>query len=181
MSSSNILGKYGIAIITVLLALIVTRFGVSYLIVLIAIGFILALITKSKLYAVSTGVVYTIISYILSYPAGLFLIEYMPTTNETIQVSTMEVGINLLMGVLIPTIVTIVLCGISAIIGSLIVEYLNKGTSNNNTKEEHHFQVIDNFNESRKKHKERKRIEKKKIYETPIQKAKDRKNKQKKQ
>ena len=77
MSSFNFLGKFGIVIISAILALILARIGISYLVILIVIGFIIALITKSKAYAVLTGLLYTVISYILSYPAGLFLVDYL--------------------------------------------------------------------------------------------------------
>ena len=156
MSSFNFLGKFGIVIISAILALILARIGISYLVILIAIGFIIALITKSKAYAVLTGLLYTVISYILSYPAGLFLVDYMPTTNVTIP---------------------IVLCGLPAIIGVNIAEYIHKPTTQPQ-KEEHHYKVMDNFNQVHKKV-NKKQVEADILRQTPIQKAKNRKKKEK--
>lgn len=172
MSSFNFLGKFGIIIIAAIMALILARLGISYLIILIAIGFIIALITKSKFYAVLTGVLYTVISYILSYPAGLFLADYMPTTNVTIQTSTYAVGMDLLMGGLIPTIVAVVLCGLAAIVGSNVAELIHRPKSTQTNTEEHHFKVVDNFNQKRQAKKHRKHVEAEMLDQTPIQKAK---------
>ena len=173
MSSFNFLGKFGIVIISAILALILARIGISYLVILIAIGFIIALITKSKAYAVLTGLLYTVISYILSYPAGLFLVDYMPTTNVTIPIDTITVGIDLLMGVLIPAIAAVVLCGLPAIIGVNIAEYIHKPTTQPQ-KEEHHYKVMDNFNQVHKKV-NKKQVEADILRQTPIQKAKNKK------
>lgn len=177
MSSFNFLGKFGIVIISAILALILARIGISYLVILIAIGFIIALITKSKAYAVLTGLLYTVISYILSYPVGLFLVDYMPTTNVTIPIDTITVGIDLLMGVLIPAIAAVVLCGLPAIIGVNIAEYIHKPTTQPQ-KEEHHYKVMDNFNQVHKKV-NKKQVEADILRQTPIQKAKNRKKKEK--
>lgn len=179
MSSFNFLGKFGIIIIAAIMALILAGLGISYLIILIAIGFIIALITESKFYAVLTGVLYTLTSYILSYPAGLFLVDYMPTTNVTIQTSTYTVGMDLLMGGLIPTIVAVVLCGLAAIVGSNVAERFCRPKSTQTNTEEHHFKVMDNFNQKKqvKQHKEHDEAET--LYQNPIQKAKSKFNENK--
>ena len=134
----NLLKKFSI-IIFVLLALIVSRMGVSYIIILIAIGLIVSFINQRKREAVITGVLYALVSYILSYPAGLFLSEYMPTTNVVIETSAITVAKNLIVGALIPMIIAFILCGITAIIGSNIAKAMNKDKSSEEDDEGYHF------------------------------------------
>ncbi|OED29571.1 hypothetical protein [Methanosphaera sp. WGK6] len=180
MTSFNVLGKFRI-IIAVILALIIARLGISYLIILLAIGIILSIL-NSKMEAVITGVLYAIVSYILSYPAGLFLADYMPTTNVTIETSATTVGINLMMGAIIPTIIAIILCGIGALIGSTLVDLIHKNNNSENKqksiKEEHHYEVIEGFKRSREENKRNKKQKREIIYQTPIQKSKIRQQKQ---
>lgn len=118
-------------------ALILTRLGISYLLLLVALGFILPFLTKDKKSAVLSGILYAAISYIISYPSGLFLSNYMPSIEIPINVSPIEVIFNLLLGLLVPMIVAAIICFITAIIG----EYLSNKIQHKDKKEkEYHFQ-----------------------------------------
>jgi len=137
----DLLKKFSI-IIFVLLALIVSRMGISYIVILIAIGFIVSFINQRKREAIITGVLYALVSYILSYPAGLFLSEYMPSTDIVIETSVLTVAKDLIIGALIPMIIALVLCGITAIIGSNIAKAINKDkTPENDAKETYRFDM----------------------------------------
>ena len=157
--------------------ILLTRMGISYLIVLILIGLLVSFISKSKLYAVITGVMYAIVSYILTYPAGLFLIDYMPTSDVVIETSSTTVITDLIMGALIPSIFAIIVCGICALIGASIANYIRKDDDSNqeeNKSKGHHFNVMDNFEKSNKNKNNRKkgRKGKKGKFMNPIEKAK---------
>lgn len=171
MSSFNFLRKFRI-IIVVILALMLSHTSISYMVILLAIGFIMALISQSKFEAILTGVLYAIVSYILSYPTGLFLANYMPTTNVTIQTSAVTVGIDLLMGVLIPSIVAVVFCGIAAIIGISIVNLFHGNETTQTETEEHHYKVMNNFKQHKQQRKQEKQDKERLLYLTPIQRAK---------
>lgn len=137
----NLLKKFSI-IIFILLALIISRMGVSYIIILIAIGLIVSFINQRKREAIITGVLYALVSYILSYPAGLFLSEYMPTTDVVIETSAITVAENMIIGALIPMIIAFILCAITAVIGSNISKAINKDkTSEDNDEKGYHFNM----------------------------------------
>lgn len=161
-----------------IVALFLTRIGLSYLLILIALGLILPFITEDKKSAIISGVLYAAISYILSYPSGLFLINYMPTIDIPVNVSFIEVFFNLLIGLLVPIIIAIIICSISSIIG----KYLSKLVKQNNNEKQdkgYHFESkkqykneYDDYENNYEKHTPK---TKKKLMElSPIQKAKNR-------
>lgn len=151
MTLMNILKKLSILIVAIL-AIQVTRMGVNYFTILLAIGIIMPIICGSKKSAVFTGILYATLSYIITYPSSLFLINYMPRESIPITVSTATVYSNLLMGWIIPVIITIVVCGIFSVIGLMLKrlfdKLMGKGT------DEHHFNeerdsdtiITDSFN-----------------------------------
>jgi hypothetical protein len=100
-----------------ILAIGLTRFGISYLIILMLIGFFMPIIAGNKKGAIFTGVLYATLSYILSYPSGLYLINYMPKEAIPVSVSSSSVFFNLFMGWLIPVVISTVVCGIFSIAG----------------------------------------------------------------
>ena len=74
MTFMSILKKFSIVLVA-LLALGLTRIGISYLIILVAIGIIMPIIADNKKSAMVTGALYATLGYSLSYPSGLFLIK----------------------------------------------------------------------------------------------------------
>ena len=93
----DILRKFGV-IIVALLALWLTRAGIGYITILVAIGIIAPIVCGSKKDAVFTGILYATLNYVLSYPSGLYLINYMPSNYIPITVSSSEVMVNLFIG-----------------------------------------------------------------------------------
>ncbi|HIH36074.1 MAG TPA: hypothetical protein HA277_00510 [Methanosphaera sp.] len=151
MTLMNILKKLSILIVAIL-AIHVTRMGVNYFTILLAIGIIMPIICGSKKSAVFTGILYATLSYIITYPSSLFLINYMPRESIPITVSTATVYSNLLMGWIIPVIITIVVCGIFSVIGLMLKrlfdKLMGKGTDEHYFKEEKDSDTIitDSFN-----------------------------------
>ena len=117
---------------------------------------------------------YTIVSYILTYPAGLFLIDYMPTTDVVIETNSTTVLIDLLMGALIPSIFAVIFCGICALIGANLAKAIRKdnNSKNENKSEGHNFKVMDNFEKSNKNNRKRQRKNKNGKFMNPIEKSK---------
>lgn len=140
MTAMNILKKLTIPVVAVL-ALGITRMGISYLTIFLAIGIIMPIICGSKKSAVFTGILYATLGYILAIPSGTFLINYMPTASIPISVSTATVYSNLFLAWIIPVIIAAVVCGVFSIIGSLVKglfdKMLGKGT------DEHSFRESD--------------------------------------
>lgn len=159
-----------------LLALILTRVGISYLVILIALGLILSFFTGDKKSAIISGVLYATISYIISYPSGLFLKGYMPNIDIPVNVSPAEVTINLFIGLIIPIIITIVICGVFSIIGG----YVHNLIKNKDEKQEEEGIYFDSPNEFDEKYENKSERftstkTKNKLEElSPIQKAKNR-------
>jgi lipopolysaccharide export LptBFGC system permease protein LptF len=147
MSLTDFFKKFSI-IIFVVLALILSRCGFGYLLILVLIGLIVSFINQRKREAIITGVLYALMGYILSYPTGLILNDYMPSASIPIEVSTSTVIMDLLLGALIPTLAAIIICGITAIIGSNIAKYMgerkSKDTSSVSTNYQHTFAHDDN-------------------------------------
>lgn len=153
MTLMNILKKLSIIIVAIL-AIGVTRMGVNYYTILIAIGIIMPIICGSKKSAVFTGIIYATLSYIITYPSSLFLINYMPSESIPLSVSTATVYSNLFMGWIIPVIIVVVVCGVFSVIGYLLKGYFDKLTGK--SADEHHFQeedsdtiITDSFNGNR--------------------------------
>ena len=134
MSLTDVFRKFSI-LIFVVLALLLSRSGFGYLLILVLIGLIVSFINKRKREAIITGVLYALVGYILSYPSGLMLKDYMPSITIPVQTSTATVVMDLLIGALIPTCVAIIVCGITAIIGSNIAKYID-GRNEENPLEE---------------------------------------------
>lgn len=172
MPNNKTLGFILIIVFT-LMGLVLTRMGISYLLILLLIGLGVSLLSKSKLYAIIAGMAYVIVSYIITYPAGLFLSQYMPTSGVVVETSSTAVAMNLFMGALIPTIFAVIVCGVSAVIGAGIANYIRKDNSNNEDKSEgYHFNVEDNKTKvNNKNNRTRKKTHKGKFM-NPIQKAK---------
>lgn len=171
MTFMGILKKFSVIIVAIL-ALGLTRMGIGYLTILLAIGIIMPMICDNKKSAIFTGVLYATLSYVLSYPSGLFLINYMPNIDIPISVSSTTTLTNLFLGWIIPVIAAIVLCGIFSIIGNFIKsKVLNKIIGNDDN--EHYFDRQDDLNpiDTNSLNKDQK---KELLYLTPIQKAKDR-------
>ncbi|MDO5825347.1 MAG: hypothetical protein Q4Q22_03115 [Methanosphaera sp.] len=124
MSFIDLLKKFSIIIFAVL-ALILSRSGFSYLLILVLIGLIVSYINRRKREAIITGVLYALLGYILSYPTGLILKDYMPAYTIPVQTSTTTMMTDLLLGALIPMIVAIIVCGITAVIGSNIAKIIH--------------------------------------------------------
>lgn len=122
--------------------------GVSYLIILVAIGLIVSFINKRKREAIITGVLYALVSYIISYPSGLFLAEYMPTTNVVIQTNTITVAKDLLVGALIPMIIAFILCAITAVIGSNIAKAISNDDESEYEEVGYHFNRNESYDDS---------------------------------
>lgn len=178
MSLMDFLKKFSILIFAIL-ALLLSRMGISYLILLVLIGLILSFINQRKRDAVISGILYALISYIISYPSGLFLKDYMPNTSVIVQTDINVVIFHLIIGALIPIVVAIIICGITAIIGSNISRYIN---SNKNIKKEstkHNFKLIENFKQSNQNSRKEQQHKEDLINLTPIQKAKIKKQNKK--
>lgn len=172
MTFTSILKKFCV-IIVALLALGLTRMGIGYLTILIAIGIIMPVISDNKKSAIITGVLYATLGYIISYPSSLFLINYMPDINIPISVSSATTLSNIFLGWIIPVIFAIVICGIFSIIGNIIKSKVFNNNGNNEN--EHRFDTQDNLNPidtNSLNKKEKKEL----LYLTPIQKAKNRYN-----
>lgn len=166
----NITLGFILIIIFTLMGLLLTRMGISYLLVLLLIGLGVSFLSKSKLYSIIAGILYAIVGYIITYPTGLFLAEYMPS-DIIIETSSTAVAMNLLMGALIPTIFAIIVCGISAVIGASIANYIRKDNSNNdNNSDGYHFDVEGKTNTNKNNRKRKKTNNGK--FMNPIQKAK---------
>lgn len=179
--------KYLRIVIAVFLALILSRMGISYLIILVALGFILSLISKNKWEGILSGILYATVSYIISYPSGLFLKEFMPNIDIPVQVSQSSVISALFMGWIIPVIIAIVICGCAGIIGKECSKLINRDNNKENKeKREHTFQNNDIFNEEYEEpiHTDRKapNIQNENMLSmSPIQKAKLRKRRENKE
>jgi len=172
MTFMSILKKFSV-IIVALLALGLTRIGLGYLTILIGIGIVMPLICGNKKSAIYTGVLYTTLSYLLSYPSGLFLIDYMPSSEIPISVSSATVLSNIFLGWIIPVIIAVVICGISSIIGNIIkMQLFDTAEKDDN---EYYFEKSDDLDQFDTKSLN-KNQKKELLYLTPIQKAKNRKN-----
>lgn len=119
MTSVNILKKISILLMA-LLSLELTRMGIGYLTILVAIGIIMPIFCGSKKSAVYTGILYTTLSYMISYPSSTFLIDYMPSESIPLTVSTATQYSNLFLGWIIPVIISVVICGIFSVLGYAI-------------------------------------------------------------
>ena len=172
MTSVNIF-KYVRIIIAAFLALLLSRMGVSYLWILVAIGVILSILSKSKSEPIIAGVLYSTLSYILTYHSGFFLIQYMPN-NASVQVSAIDVYINLFMGWLVPALIAIIICGLTSFIGMAIWEILNKNESKYNSDAYYFDDEKDLINQDRVI--EDSFNQKDYLYLSPIERAKRRKN-----
>ena len=173
MTFMGILKKFSV-IIMALLAFGLTRMGIGYLTILITIGIIMPIICDNKKSAIVTGFLYATLSYLLSYPSGLFLINYMPNYDIPISVSSSTVLTNIFLGWIIPVIITILICGIFSVIGMFIKSKLfdkiiGKGDN------EHYFDSRDDLNYIDTNSLDKKQ-KKELLYLTPIQKAKNRYN-----
>lgn len=178
MSSSTLLKGFEI-IIAVIIAILAARVGISYMVILLALGFIMTLLTKSKGVGTTSGAAYALISYIISYPAGLLLTDYMPTTNITVETSAGSMMFNLVMGTLIPIIAAVIISGVAAIVAGYILGLFHRNNKDKEEKhEEHHYKVVNDFNEIRQRNKQQRRKKEEAIYMTPIQKAKIRREKE---
>ena len=140
MTSINILKKLSIPVVAIL-ALGLTRTGISYFTILIAIGILLPIICGSKKSAVFTGILYATLSYILTYPSSTFLINYMPSESIPLSVSTATVYSNIFMGWIIPVIIAAVVCGVFSIIGQAVKRLFDKILGKDT--DEHHFRESD--------------------------------------
>ena len=127
MALASVLKKFSIVIIAVL-ALILTRIGIGYLILLVTIGIVTPILTGKKKDAIFTGILYSTLSYIISYPAGLYLINYMPNIEIPVTVTSTEIAFNLFMGWIIPVMVSIIICGITSFIGIWAANLIHKKT-----------------------------------------------------
>ena len=163
-------------IVYAIIALTLTRFGISYLVILMALGLIVSLIHKRKREAITAGVLYALISYILSYPAGMFLINYMPKYEIPVQTNTTTTIINLVIAALIPMIVAFVICTITAIIGSTIAGYFRKDEKKTHKKNKQ-YKFIGTVKEKRNNNKITQKKKEDLIMKTPIQKAMEKKRK----
>lgn len=180
MSLIEILKRFS-TIIFVILALMLSRLGIGYLTLLILLGLIVSFINKRKRDAIIAGLLYAMVGYILSYPTGLLLADYMPTTDIVIETNAATMMTDLVIGALIPMIVAFVICGITAIIGSNIAKYLEsnkKSTTEFDNTDTHQFNVVGNFKQKQEKQKETRKNKEELINLTPIQKAKMRKEKE---
>ena len=179
--------KFSRVIIGAVLALILCRMGISYLAVLVALGFILSFISKNKWEGVLSAVIYTTISYIISYPSGLYLKEFMPTIEIPIMVNPTSVAMTLFLGWLIPVIIAIIISGCAAILGKECAKIVRKDKKEdkefqNNYQNEYQNDYGNNFenNEETKEEfeektvmpKPRSRTNKEILEMSPIQKAK---------
>lgn len=178
MSLIDFLKKFSI-IIFVILALILSRSGFGYLLILVLIGLIVSYINRRKREAIITGVLYALIGYILSYPTGLILKDYMPTYTIPVQTSTTTMIIDLLLGALIPMCVAIIVCGVTAIIGSNIAKYIHERSTDTKEPEDNTYQVV--FTDEENQTRDYVEVDDKGelLNYTPIHKAKMRKEKQK--
>lgn len=165
-------------VVAAFIALFLTRIGISYLLILIALGIILPFITEDKKSAIISGILYATISYILSYPSGLFLINFMPKIDIPINVSFIEVLFNLLIGLLVPIIISVIICFISSLVGNYLSKLVKQNRDNNEEQDKGHY--FNSTNDYKKEYKEYgKNFDKhtpktkKKLMElSPIQKAK---------
>jgi len=163
-------------IVYAIIAVILTRFGISYLVILMALGLIVSLIHKQKKEAIASGVLYALISYILSYPAGMFLINYMPKYEIPVQTNTTATIINLVIGALIPMIIALVICTITAVIGSTIAGYF-QNNEKRTAKKDKKDNFIGNVKQKRKTNRITQKEKEDMIMKTPIQKAMEKKRK----
>ena len=97
MTFTGILKKFSV-IIVALLALGLTRMGIGYLTILLAIGIIMPIICDNKKSAIFTGILYATLGYLLSYPSSLFLINYMPDRDIPISVSSTSILTHIFLG-----------------------------------------------------------------------------------
>ena len=180
MSLISFLKKFSI-IIFVILALILSRSGFSYLLLLVLIGLIVSYINKRKREAIITGVLYALVGYILSYPAGLILNDYMPSIDIPVQTNAISVGMALLMGALIPVCFAIIICTITALIGSNLAKYVDEKLNRNADKTESNENQYIFTQENDNSYNHENNIEHKEelLNLTPIHKAKLRKKKEK--
>ena len=150
MNLLSILKKFSIIIVAVL-AYFLSRMGVGYLVILVAIGLFMPFLTNSKKGAVFTGILYATIGYLISYPSGLFLINYMPSIEIPISVSQTTVATDLFIGWLIPVLIAIIICGLFSIMGYAISKRLygknNSSKSDYHTFEEDIYVEKDEFDE----------------------------------
>lgn len=170
MTIFGFLRKFGI-ILLAFLALFLSGTGIGYLTILVAIGIIAPILCGSKKDAIFSGILYVTLSCILSYPKGLFLINYMPSEYIPVTVSSSTVATNLFIGWIIPVIVAIIICGLTSFIGELIANFINKKTEDTNAKE-HYFDSTDDLTQidtDNLNKKEKRNL----LYLTPIQKAKN--------
>ena len=173
MTFTGILKKFSV-IIVALLALGLTRMGIGYLTILLAIGIIMPIICDNKKSAIFTGILYATLGYLLSYPSSLFLINYMPDRDIPISVSSTSILTNIFLGWIIPVIVAIVICGIFSIIGNIIKSKVFDKIGGNND-DVHHFDTYDEVNQIDTNSLNKKQ-KKELLFLTPIQKAKNKYN-----
>lgn len=170
--------KFSRVIIGAVLALILCRMGVSYLAVLVALGFILSFISKNKWEGVLSAVIYTTISYIISYPSGLYLKEFMPSIEIPIVVNPTSVMMTLFLGWLIPVIIAIIISGCAAILGKECAKIIRKDKKEDNEFNNDYNNYENEFNDYENDFEDNK--ETKEVFEekSVMPKPKSRKNKE---
>lgn len=118
---SKILRSIEIVVVAIA-ALILTRLSISYIIILALIGLITTLISKRRKDAIIAAVLYTIIGYVISYPAGMFFAQFTPETPIPVSITLTDTIINQAIGVAIPIIIAII---ITTVVSSAVIFILN--------------------------------------------------------
>lgn len=170
MTLVGILRKLSI-ILVALVALFLSRTGISYLIILVCIGIFTPFLSGNKKGAVFSGILYSTFSYILSFPTGSYLINYMPSIDIPITVNSFDVFMNLFIGWLIPVLISILVCGIASLIGKFLLDLIIR--TDNQEVNEHYFESDESYSKNYLNTKGNIEL----LNLTSIQKAKNRKQK----
>ncbi len=170
--SSSIISRLFKILVAVILALILTYIGINYVVVLLAVGLILTILNKRKKDAIFTGILYAFIGYVMSYPVGLANMgQYIPLVDIPVQTTVLTSFISLLIGVVIPVLVSIILTGSVSIITYYVLDYLNLTKDKTNRYEKHYFQTKEAIKENRDQNR-RKKEKEDLLNLSPIQKSK---------
>lgn len=152
MSLIGFVKKFSTIIIAII-ALLLTRIGLSYLLVLILMGLVVSFVYRNRSDAIISAILYAVIGFVYSFPAGMFLSNYMPSIDIPVHVTFMQTVTNLAIGLLVPLIISVVIVALSGEIGLFLSEKIrgNRDEEDNYNDDEHYFNILENFENNSKR------------------------------
>ncbi len=132
-----------IYLLLLIIALLLSYVGISYVILYILLAFIVTILSNRRLTAVTMGVFYTLLGYAMSLFNGITMSQYLPN-DLVIRTEIPNLVSRSIIGLIIPLVVTIIICGLTAILTMRIMKHFNINYSLEG--EVHTFDPEESFN-----------------------------------